>query len=749
MSKTGLPVLPVADVSAGSPYLDLTQTLQLVSDTIVESLGFEVAVVNMADGEAMVVAAVTGPDEVRVQLLNRRQGFDGWAKLIAASEPWGRLRFLDHSKSMTDPSDIFSWIPDLPISDDPDAWHPEDSLFAPLEASDGRLLGMLSVDVPRDGRRPGPATRRALEAFAVTASLAIEHATLAADSRRGEQRFQAVFDTSPVAIALLGPDACLASVNAALCAFLAREATELVGHSPLEFMHPDDVPPACLVSMAERTTDRPGEPAEVGPMENRYLLPDGSVVWGRLHIAPLDSADEPSTLIAQVEDITERKRVEERLVQQAHFDPLTSLPNRALSMQKLREALQTEVDADSVTAIFFCDLDRLKLVNDGYGHAVGDAYIREVSRRIRASVRDTDIVGRLSGDEFVVILRGVRTSAEVIGLAGRVIDGVRQPLRLGGVSFTPSLSLGIAYGEGTSTTADELLARADTAMYRAKLEERGAWYVYDSSMRSSAATLHQLRSDVGQVNDVGQALEQEQFVLHYQPIVRLADRAVIGREALLRWQHPKRGLLQPAEFLEGILDSEFESPLTDWILRRACLDAATYPERSRTVTVNVSSLQVGRSDLPDVVGRCLAESGLNPSDLVLELTEDRLLSRPDGSQLLDRLHALGVSIAIDDFGTGYAGLGYLQRFSAIGVVKLDRSFVAGLGQEPFSEHIIRAVVKLTRDCGLRLVTEGVETELQARLLQQLGVTYGQGYLFGKPAPHTTAEIPSSALLAVR
>jgi EAL domain-containing protein (putative c-di-GMP-specific phosphodiesterase class I) len=343
----------------------------------------------------------------------------------------------------------------------------------------------------------------------------------------------------------------------------------------------------------------------------------------------------------------------------------------------------------------------------------------------------------------VVILRGVRTSAEVISLAARIVDGVRQPLRLGGVSFTPSLSLGIAYGAGTSMTADELLAQADTAMYRAKLEERGAWYVYDPTMRNSAAAQLQLR------NDVGEAIEQEQFVLHYQPIVRLADGAEMGREALLRWQHPKRGLLQPAEFLDVILDSEYESPVTDWVIRRACLDAASLLGPSRRVSVNVSSLQVGRSDLADVISRCLAESELEASDLVLELTEDRLLSRPDGSELLNGLHALGLSIAIDDFGTGYAGLGYLQRFSSIDIVKLDRSFVAGLGQDPISEHIISAMVELARGCGLRLVMEGVETELQSTLLQQLGVTLAQGFLFGKPAPHGLPSRAKPALVASR
>jgi diguanylate cyclase (GGDEF)-like protein/PAS domain S-box-containing protein len=714
--------------ASASQFPEVGETLQLVADTIVESLGFEVAVVNIVDGaSAMVVAAVSGPDDVREQLLNRRQGRDGWAKLVAASEPWGRLRFLDHATSPADPADIFSWVPDIPISTEPDAWHPEDSLFAPLESSDGRLLGMLSVDVPRDGKRPGPATRRALEAFAVTSALAIQHATLAADSRRGFRRFQAVFDTSPVAIALLGPDGRFSSVNAAFCAFLDRNPGELVGRSPADFMHPDDVTPALPPAISDPATAHPWPPAQHHPLETRYLLPDGDVAWGRLHLASLDSTDEPSIVIAQVEDITERKRVEERLVQQAHFDALTSLPNRALSMLRLQEALQSTVAADSVTAIFFCDLDRLKLVNDGHGHAVGDAYICEVSRRIRASVRETDMVGRLSGDEFVVILRGIRTSAEVIQLAGRVVETVRQPLRLDGVSFTPSVSLGIAYGAGNAMTADELLAQADTAMYRAKLEERGAWYVYDATMRTSAAAELQLR------NDVAQALELGQFLLHYQPIVNLPDREVIGREALLRWQHPTHGLLQPSDFLDLILDSQHEGPVTDWVIRQACLDAARHPDGNRKVSVNVSSLQVGRNDLPDVIACCLAEGGLDPADLVLEMTEDRLLSRPDGSQLLAGLHAMGISLAIDDFGTGYAGLGYLQRFPSIDIVKLDRSFVDGLGQDPISDHIIRAMVELTSGCGLRLVIEGVETEHQASLLEQLGVRLAQGYLFGRPA----------------
>ena len=714
---------------AADASVDLTQTLQQVADTIVELLGFEVAVINLAESDdAMVVAAVAGPPEVHAQLLNRRQGRSGWAKLVAASEPWGRLRFLDHANSVADPSDVFSWIPDMPVSDDPNAWHPEDSLFAPLESSTGRHIGMLSVDVPRDGKRPGPATRRALEAFAVTASLAIEHATLAAENLRSARRFQSVFDSSPVAMALLGPDARFLSVNPSFCRFLARDTAELLGRCPTEFVHPADRPASS--AMLQTITSIRGLVGPTRPVERRYVLPDQSTAWGLLHLAPLDGQGEAaSAVVAQIEDITQRKSAEERLLRQAHFDTLTGLPNRTLSMVHLSESLSADPRSGTSTAVFFCDLDRLKLVNDGHGHAIGDAYIREVSRRIRECIRDRDFVGRLSGDEFVVVMHDVRTAVETEELAGRITEHVRRPLRLGGLTFTPSVSIGIASGTGAGTTADELLAQADSAMYRAKVEERGAWQTYDSSMQNSAATVLQLRSDVKS------ALEGDQFVLHYQPIVRLADETVVGHEALLRWAHPARGLLMPGDFLDVIVDSEYESPVTDWVIERATRDTAARVVGPSKVTVNLSSIQVGRSDLPQVVSRCLTESGLDPADLVLELTEDRLFSRPDGADLLNRLHDRGVELAIDDFGTGYAGLLYLQRFQAINVVKLDRSFTAGLGHDPISEHIIRSMVELTARCGWQLVTEGVETSAQADTLRRLGVEYAQGYHFGLPQPY--------------
>ncbi len=463
--------------------LDLVATLQLITDTIVESLGFEVAVINIADAdlEAMEVVAVSGPESTRQLLLGRRQGYAGWSLLLEASEAWGRLRFLDHATAPSDPDDVLSWIPDIPVSDAPDAWHPEDSLFAPLVSEDGEHVGMLSVDVPRDGRRPGPVTQRALEAFAVTATLAIRHATLASENRRAFLQFQAVFDSSPVAIALLGPDGCFARVNDSFCRFLARSRAELLGQDALDYAHADD-----------------REPQVQLPVERRYLLPDGQVVWGRLHLAVLDGT---GITVVQVEDITDRKQAEQRLVLQATYDGLTGLPNRSTTLERLRGAIARDRGRGLLTVVFFCDLDRLKLVNDGYGHAVGDAYIREVSARIRAAVREGDIVGRLSGDEFVVALEGLPSLESAIVVATQVIDAVRAPLRLGGAVFTPSLSLGISHTAtpgGTravdlAVAADALLAGADAAMYIAKTGRSGGWHVHDDPTHSSAIALLELQ----------------------------------------------------------------------------------------------------------------------------------------------------------------------------------------------------------------------------------------------------------------
>lgn len=727
--------LPLTDAES----VELTQTLQLVADTITASLGFGAAVVNLVlDEDTMVVGAVSGPDELREALLRQRQGRDGWEALVAASEAWGSLRFIDHALMVGNPADMLTWIPDLEISDEPDAWHPEDALFAPLTASDGRALGVLSVDLPRDGRRPGPETRRALEAFAVTASLAIQHAELAAASRRSAARFQGVFDASPVAIGLADAGGVLVAVNDAFCRFLGRRRDEVLGQVGRTFSHPEDAIP---VPELDRRLER-----EVGGRgtEKRYLLPDGTTVWGRLHLTRIGGEDEPTMMMVQIEDITERKAAEARLVHQASTDALTGLPNRAESVRQLCDLLERGRRTGRPVSVFFCDLDRLKRVNDEHGHAAGDAYIREVGHRLRAAVRTEDLVGRLSGDELVVVLPDV-AGEEALLLADRVAQAVRAPLVVGGVVVSPSVSLGVATayadqldGPGDAVSrADELLAHADTAMYRAKLEGRGTCRVYEPGMLGSGAERDERRAELAD------ALRLGQLVLHTQPVVELPSRRVVGSEALLRWQHPRRGLLLPADFLDDVLGSPQEGPLTEWVLRTACAAAAADPALG-VLSVDVSTSQLLREDLAELVLDCLAGAGLPASRLVLEVGEGRLLTHDGTPPALAELRRHGVRVALDDVGSSAAGMRHVPRAHGVDVLKLDPSFAADLDDpdaSPAALVIVAAVRDLATTCGLQLVVEGVETESQAAALAALGVTQAQGTLFGAPAPLRQEPLP--------
>jgi EAL domain-containing protein (putative c-di-GMP-specific phosphodiesterase class I) len=294
--------------------------------------------------------------------------------------------------------------------------------------------------------------------------------------------------------------------------------------------------------------------------------------------------------------------------------------------------------------------------------------------------------------------------------------------------LAPSLSIGIAYSQRAGQTAGEVLADADAALNAAKRSGRGSWRLFDESQRTWTSAHLALRTRVGA------ALEQGELELHYQPIVRLTDQATIGYEALLRWRHPERGLLLPESFLDVIVDSEYETPVTDWIIRRATADAAHWPDGSSpTMSINLTVFQLARTDLPRVVATALATSGLPASRLIVEVTEDRFLERAEGVSQLAKLRELGVRIAIDDFGTGFAGLGYVQRLP-IDTLKIDRSFVSLLPDHATSGHIVRAIFDLATACDLRVVAEGVETPEQLAALTGHGVVIAQGHLFGRAEP---------------
>ncbi|MCU1592309.1 MAG: phosphodiesterase [Frankiales bacterium] len=537
-----------------------------------------------------------------------------------------------------------------------------------------------------------------------------------------ERLAAALFEGSLLPIVLLDESLRVLRANAAYCAFLGRSGDELAGADLLDLTHPADV------AKSSRAMQQMLAGAASAVVEKRYLRPDGSAVWGRVRGSIMEGDDGRKVLLGVVEDIGETKQHEARLRFDVLHDPLTRLPNRTLVLDRLDQALHDAMESRQLVAVLHCDLDRLRVVNEVHGHAVGDEYLRAVARRIESALRDHDMVGRLGGDEFAVVAERVSTPTEVLGLTGRILDAVRQPLRIGSATLAPSLSIGIAYCQRASQTAEQVLADADAALNAAKRSGRGSWRLFEDGQRTWTSEHLALRTRVGA------ALTHGELELHYQPIVRLSDRATVGYEALLRWRHPERGLLTPESFLDVIVDSEYETPVTDWVINQATADAAHWPDGSApTISINLTVFQLARTDLPRVVTAALARSGLPATSLIVEVTEDRFLERAEGVSQLSRLRALGVRIAIDDFGTGFAGLGYVQRLP-IDTIKIDRSFVSLLPSHATSGHIVRAIFDLATACNLRVVAEGVETDEQLTALTGHGVGLAQGHLFGRAAP---------------
>jgi diguanylate cyclase (GGDEF)-like protein/PAS domain S-box-containing protein len=426
-----------------------------------------------------------------------------------------------------------------------------------------------------------------------------------------------------------------------------------------------------------------------------------------------------------------RLRDEERVRHQALHDPLTGLANRTLCRDRLTHAMALATRGGGSAGVLFIDLDSFKRINDLFGHAAGDEVLVALGRRLAAVVRPADTVARLGGDEFVVVCDAIDDDA-AIALGRRLEEAVRAPLTAGGAEHRLTASVGIALGGAGRTDPEALLAEADAAAYRAKAEGRGRVEMFDTRLRRRA----QERLQTAEALE--SALPRHELSLAFQPIVRLADGAVVAEEALLRWERPGGGPASPGLFIPVAEESALIVDIGGWALREACRSIAPVPERS--VWVNLSGRQVAQADLAEIVADCLRETGLPPQRLRLELTESVLLEAgPAALRTLDGLERLGVGIVLDDFGTGQSSLQHLRDFPVAGV-KIDRSFVAGVERAPGDRAVVDAIVGLGAALGLDVVAEGVEREQQAAVLRELGCPLAQGYLFGRPAQRNSASM---------
>ena len=486
---------------------------------------------------------------------------------------------------------------------------------------------------------------------------------------------------------------------------------------------------ALLQRAAGRTGEVPG--TVVAAEELRMAGIDGVRV---LEVSCSNLLDDPHVhgLVVTLHDVTDRRRLETELKHQAFHDPLTELPNRALFLDRVEHALARRVRHGEDVAVMLIDLDDFKLVNDTRGHGVGDALLVKVADRLRRTVRDEDTCARLGGDEFAVLMEDLTDEREAVELADRIAEELRQPVVVEGETVNSGASIGVATTEHADNSTD-LLRQADLAMYAAKDAGGSSTSRYRPSMQDSMDARAQL------ARDLERAIREEEFVLHYQPVVSLEDGRMLGAEALIRWQHPERGLVLPGGFLEAVERSELGVALGEWVIDEAVAQAARWRSAETVgpdfrVNVNVAPRQLADPGLVDAVTATLAAHGLPPEALVLEITERVLAgNEPETIEVMNRLDRAGVRLVLDDFGTGYSALSYLRRFPVSGL-KIDRSFVSGLNTSADDAALVEAIVRLAQTFDLDLVAEGVETGTQSLILSRLGCLKAQGYLYAPPLP---------------
>jgi len=544
--------------------------------------------------------------------------------------------------------------------------------------------------------------------------------------RSAEDVFRLAMENAPMGMAVIGLDGRWITVNTALPRITEHDQLDFERLSMLEIVHADDRDDVAstMRAMVEGTL-------QTCESEIRLATASGGYVWvERSTTLVRDAAGAPSYFVLQVVDISDRIRAQEKLARRAVTDPLTGLPNRLVLNDRLEHALARCRREGTNVGLVFIDLDHFKSLNDVFGHDAGDEVLRQVATRLSVTVRDGDTAVRLGGDEFVVLCEQNVELADLEALADRLLTSLSRPYDLAWGQASISCSFGLTVGNGPDATA--LLHQADAAMYRSKQQGRSRINVFDQA--AQAVAMHDLALET----ELSRALSEGELRIHYQPIVRLADGTIEAREALVRWQHPTRGLLEPAQFMSVAEQSRLITEMGQWMLRQACNDAASWSDGA-AVCVNISPRHLAQSDFPVSVADTLQAAGLDAARLQIEITESSILQASTSTLTSTAgLTDLGVTLALDDFGTGYSSITALHRLP-ITTLKIDRSFVRGLPDEPDACALVTGLLSMASGLGLEVVAEGVETPEQAMWLREQHCPLVQGYHFGRPQ----AEAPTA------
>jgi diguanylate cyclase (GGDEF)-like protein/PAS domain S-box-containing protein len=541
------------------------------------------------------------------------------------------------------------------------------------------------------------------------------------------ERFRQAFQSGVTGMALEAPDGSYLSVNRALCEMTGYSEAELLANNFKSITHPAD-----LGASIEQYNALVAGAIDTYQVEKRYVHRDGHDVWVSISVSGVRDEDgQLQYLVMQAHDVTERRRSADELAHRALHDPLTGLPNRALFLDRLSHALVQLGRDGGPVAVLFVDLDRFKLVNDGLGHDVGDEVLLEAARRLTGAARSQDTVSRFGGDEFTILCeKSDLDSANLV--AERVLQAFARPFIHGAEEFHLSVSVGVSLGDRMAADPDGLLRDADRAMYVAKQHGRGRIELFDPG--APTARVNWLATE----SALRRALRDGQLRLHYQPVVNLTSLRVMGLEALIRWDHPERGMVAPGEFIPIAEETGLIIGMGEWVIREACSQLAGWHrdgvvDAGVGVAVNISARQLSHPGFPATVALALAFAELDAAALCLEITESSMINDPGVA--LANLHSLkqmGLSIALDDFGTGFSSFSQFRGLPPIEVIKIDRSFTAGLGTSDSDKAVVIAVLSLARSMGIVAVAEGVETAAQMVHLRTLGCDVAQGFYFGRP-----------------